>query len=711
MSGQVKDAVEAVNDAAKSARASWVALIAICAYLFTILVSLTHANFLIQAPLRLPIIGTDVAIREFALFSPIILLIMHSWCISSHAVMEHRLRRFETLVAQEPQGNSWREALNPYLVLQSLAGPRYALTTRAALAASRWIAIFIIPFFVYLYFQATFLPYHEIGMVWLHRACIIVALALLIGSALFVRPVPQGLAEPLGLRIARIVVLRLQLSVALVTLGLSFLVFANVDEPYKIDVPYLIGEDVNLARRAPARLFSRNIMLPFTDLTSMNPMEGRLSLRAIDLRYANLLNATLDWADLSGAELHGANLRTASLNGAMLGGADFSGADLYGATIRAADMRGAMFVGANLSFANLSGSEADRAIFTGATLYQAEAIGADFLSATFRGADMRDFAVMGSRPPPWTEGETEWQNDADLTGLHSNSSIMDPRVTELIKERMVAVPPIEQAWLETRFTKAISTADNALFKSLWSAARERFEQDNDPLKVKKRTDYLIFIACNNTVESGAVLNGMARYLTRLEPGAEVATGLMVDPQRFTLISTETEDYKPDPIIDPRRFAEGFLNQRGDCPAARHLSEDMRDRLERVRMGPRTLTVAGLPWVDLSENDDQTDPVGAGGKVTVKAGSTTPVYGLRDPQCGDEAPDFAHAMEVLVVAEGLKLDPALGQFVNGGISNRFSNSCGGQVKTRVIAIRAAPGAFGTFELSLMGGDVVEVTFVP
>ena len=76
-------------------------------------------------------------------------------------------------------------------------------------------------------------------------------------------------------------------------------------------------------------------------------------LREADLSGANLSGADLRRADLSGADLSGANLRGADLHGADLSEANLRGADLRGANLHGADLNEASLSGADLRGANL----------------------------------------------------------------------------------------------------------------------------------------------------------------------------------------------------------------------------------------------------------------------------------------------------------------------------------------------------------------------
>jgi hypothetical protein len=107
---------------------------------------------------------------------------------------------------------------------------------------------------------------------------------------------------------------------------------------------------------------------------------GRADLRGVDMVLATqnetdhsgayLGGVDLGRTELSGVDLSGADLSRADLGEANLGGADLSGAYLHWAKLSGADLDGANLRGANLGWANLSGTNLRAADFTQATAWE-----------------------------------------------------------------------------------------------------------------------------------------------------------------------------------------------------------------------------------------------------------------------------------------------------------------------------------------------------
>lgn len=121
----------------------------------------------------------------------------------------------------------------------------------------------------------------------------------------------------------------------------------------------------------------------------------RAVLQEVDLRGANLREATLKSANLQEANLQGADLHRAYLKEA-----DCLLANLQSSWLVGADLEKANLIEANLQEANLS---------------EAKLQGADLLNANLRGADLREAKLDGAYLLRTTLREANLQ-DADLTG-------------------------------------------------------------------------------------------------------------------------------------------------------------------------------------------------------------------------------------------------------------------------------------------------------
>lgn len=103
---------------------------------------------------------------------------------------------------------------------------------------------------------------------------------------------------------------------------------------------------------------------------------------------ADLSDADLMGADLSGAKLSRADLSGADLSGAYLSGADLSGADLSGALLHEADLSRADLSSASLLRADLLRADLSSADLSNAYLSRAGLIFADLSGANLSNADL-----------------------------------------------------------------------------------------------------------------------------------------------------------------------------------------------------------------------------------------------------------------------------------------------------------------------------------
>ena len=158
----------------------------------------------------------------------------------------------------------------------------------------------------------------------------------------------------------------------------------------------------------PAR-HSFNIWSWFTDGFIFDPVINLCTIQQVDtrcegenLKYADLSDSKLEFANFSGADLYRANF-----NGSFLVFSNFKGARMFEATLNSVrDARQADFTEANLirakaveanfGFASFTKADLRRGDFSSADFFQADLKGADLRNASLRNADLRNADLRGA---------------------------------------------------------------------------------------------------------------------------------------------------------------------------------------------------------------------------------------------------------------------------------------------------------------------------
>ncbi len=138
-----------------------------------------------------------------------------------------------------------------------------------------------------------------------------------------------------------------------------------------------------------------------TEWGESGPPQGALgpAAKAAGAQLAELaiVDADLNYADLTGADLREAELPRASLFAAELVGADLSEADLRGANLDQAELRSAKASGARLSKARFVGADLRELDLTRASLIGADLRQAILENAVLREADLQQANLRGAR--------------------------------------------------------------------------------------------------------------------------------------------------------------------------------------------------------------------------------------------------------------------------------------------------------------------------
>ena len=157
---------------------------------------------------------------------------------------------------------------------------------------------------------------------------------------------------------------------------------------------------LNLLFREKEAVF-RGLHIDLQDswLNGADLREARLSeavLTGVYLQGANLRKARLQWADLQRAQLQDALLPAARLQGAFLQHARLQGASLEDASLQYADLQNASLNNAHLDAAQLQGANLEQTRLKGARLGEAWLQGADLWNAQLQGANLWDARLQGA---------------------------------------------------------------------------------------------------------------------------------------------------------------------------------------------------------------------------------------------------------------------------------------------------------------------------
>ena len=454
-----------VNEASVAARNGWLFFLALLAYLFIAAASVSHKDLLLNTPVTLPFLGIPLRLDSFFLFGPLVLLFVHFGLLVQHVLLSRKIIELDGILTED---ESWRGRrmhplrleMHSYFYTQALAGANRSKVFATFLHGMVWLSLVLLPVFLILYFQITFLPYHEEKITWAHRIYLIIELVILVGVGIFLRKPNANFWQALwrsGVQhstnffvTAGLVGAALFFSICVVTFpgewidrqlskipGLSF--YANkvlnggetrVSEARVFAPTGYFFADTGFTGDEFKGLFHRNLIVVDEDLVieaERSSEDVTYSFRGRNLRFANLSRSDLRYSDFTDAILEDAKLEGTILKQArfgcqelreeatvdatvedyrargcaMLGRANFTSADLTGADFRSTYARSVVF-----NDAILQGAKFDSAILASASFEAAKGADASFISAfltegrftgaQMQGADFSGAVVLGS---------------------------------------------------------------------------------------------------------------------------------------------------------------------------------------------------------------------------------------------------------------------------------------------------------------------------
>ena len=366
--GEAELLLQDANAASASVRGTWILLIALEAYFFIALAGISHRDLLLNTPVAQPILQVSIPLRSFILFGPLVLIVMHAGVLQQHIILARKLKALDAELRRQeaiPLTHPARLRLHSYYFAQIEAGPETSTLLRAAFRVMDWLFLRLLPIGLLLAFQITYLPVHDAGVTWWHRAYVLIDLVLIALAARFIMRLDEiypGAGTPTTNRVLRrfatggagAIVLLFSVAVASIPGEWLDRALGSV-EAIAAPVPYqglgnvtrnlppgargrtafwptavlFEGEVDDWTRRATST-FSRNLIVMDEDLVPDGEGSGEtsFSLRGRDLNYATFDRSDMHRVDLTDTSMKGASLIETNLQGARLVRVRMQGADL-----------------------------------------------------------------------------------------------------------------------------------------------------------------------------------------------------------------------------------------------------------------------------------------------------------------------------------------------------------------------------------------------
>ncbi len=442
------DAIQkSVEDAATVGAGIWLSYLFVLFYLAVAAAAVTHADLLLENPVKLPFLNIELPLTFFFLLSPVLFVVVHAYTLVHFVFLSRKTARFHdalhvlfpdrsdsTAHDQSDRNSSIREALRRQLpsnvFVQILAGPN-DIRKKSFGRLLRLITLFTLvlgPIGTLLLFQISFLPYHGSFVTWLHRCAIILDAGLIlwlwpsiVGHRDSERRKFRATARP-GFGIIVLTLLAVTFSFTTATFPgeklervlpnvafvptkwtspsiqvftamtpfLDWTTSLDLKSPHEL----LFSGAVDPTSRRRSSLFSNTLVLPDFDIYNAlkvdEPSKIQWKDTILSLRGRHLEGAVLDNARLYKVDLTGSHMENASLVGTNLAGAVLTDVNLQGAMLSAAHLEGA-----NMSSAQLDGATLVQTSLEGTSLENASLLGAALLESHLQGANLRYAQLQG----------------------------------------------------------------------------------------------------------------------------------------------------------------------------------------------------------------------------------------------------------------------------------------------------------------------------
>jgi hypothetical protein len=251
----LETARKAVEDTAAIGGGLWLSYLFVLFYLGIAAGAVTHADLLMQAPVKLPFLNIELPLLAFFFLAPLLLLLTHAYTLVHLVLLARRVAQFNAI---EGLSEAWRRRLPSNIFVQFLGAPeedRYG-PFGLLLGAILWVTLVVAPIALFLLLEIQFLPYHSRWITWTIRVTLLLDLGLLwwLWRNILASRAP---ARKTGAEMTAGALLTLL--VVLFAWGATFP--GEWQEKY-VTVPWLFSGDVDPVLRRPKSYFANTLILP-----------------------------------------------------------------------------------------------------------------------------------------------------------------------------------------------------------------------------------------------------------------------------------------------------------------------------------------------------------------------------------------------------------------------------------------------------------------
>jgi hypothetical protein len=436
----LRQRLASINATSQSARKGWLFLLILMAYLVVAVAKISPSDLFSDEAVKLPILQTELSLRSFFIFAPMLFLLVYFSVCLHHAILARKARAFNQLLGNSAEkAHDVRLELSSYFFSQGLSGNESRGLLQSLFHFTNWVTLIAMPCALLLYMQVAYLAVHDPAVTAIHRCYVIVGvlIVLIFGRALSLN---RGKARRGAISWLP------STSVALVLGLVSFFVLT-------IPAPAERAAEYNLDRLATS-IWPTRVPFDWNDQTCRTWRDDRCAFwitaffldQPVDFVTGrsgfwsrNLVVTSIDFSSDGGTmiSVRGRDLRYATFDFSILRNIDFTSADLTGASLRNAELgdsswgcavkgrKTLMVKGENSREEPQSADDSLCTNLTGANLTNATLRSMCFQCltdtifdrVTLRGVDLRGITWQGARLDGADLSEAQLQG-ADMSNAH-----------------------------------------------------------------------------------------------------------------------------------------------------------------------------------------------------------------------------------------------------------------------------------------------------